>query len=149
MSYPCPAGYRDGEVPSTHLHHRVKASVPVLRWLGALGHAGHIMWPMKNSHSAHCIGDRLAGLWTPSSQSTRSEPPKHPTTTQTVAGMNHLLLLLKQLNQLPWMCILAARTDLICLRINGPLAHKTQSYSLAQGASTCPALSLPGAGCWV
>jgi len=36
ISYPHPAGYQAGEVPSTHLLNRVKVSVSVLRWLGVL-----------------------------------------------------------------------------------------------------------------
>lgn len=149
MSYPCPAGYRAGEVPSTHLLNKLKVSVPVLRWLWMLWDTqgtGHINWPTNQSLSS--LYQRQTGrLQPPNSQSTRSEPPLYPTTTQAVAGMNHQLLLLKQLNQLPCMWILAARSSLICLRINDPLACKAQRFSLAPGASTCPALSLPGAGC--
>lgn len=76
-----------------------------------------------------------------------SAPPRYPRTTQPMAEMNHLLLLLKQLNRLPCMWILAAKSSLIHLCINHPLAHKALRFSLAPGASICPALSLPGAGC--
>lgn len=116
---------------------------------GALGHSGD--WSHKLAHEDQSLSSQYRrqtdGLRTPNSQRIRSEPPRYPTTTQTVAGMNHLLLFLKQLNQLPCMWILTARSSLICLRINDPLARKAQRFSLAPGASTCPALSLPGAGC--
>lgn len=149
MSYPCPAGYRAGEVPSTHQLGKSFSSSAEMAW-GALRHSGD--WLHKLIHKDQSLSSlyrrQTGGLWTPNSQSIRSEPPRHPATIQTVAGMNHLLLLLKQLNHLPCIWILAARSSLICLRINAPLARKAQRFSLAPGPSTCPALSLPGAGCW-
>lgn len=63
-----------------------------------------------------------------------------------MAGMDHLLLP-KQLNRPPCMWALAARASLICLRINHPLERKARKIFLGIGASLCPALSLPGAGC--
>lgn len=115
---------------------------------GALGHSGD--WSHKLAHKDQSLSSlsrrQTGGLQTPNSQSIRSEPPRCSATTQTVAGMNHLLLL-KQLNQLPCMWILAARSSLIRLCINDPLACKAQRFSLAPVASACPALSLPGAGC--
>ena len=116
---------------------------------GALRHARD--WSHQLTPEGRPLGSRCrrqtGGLRTPNSQSIRSEPPRYPTTAQTVAGMNHLLLLLKQLNHLPRTRILAARSSLICLRISDPLARKAQRFSLAPGASTRLALSLPGAGC--
>lgn len=116
---------------------------------GAPTHLGN--WSHKPVHEDQSVSSlyrrQTGGLRTPNSQSIRSEPQRYPATKQTMAGMNHLLLLLKQLNHLPCMWILAARSSLIYLCINDPLACKAQRLSLAPGASTCPALSLPGAGC--